>query len=104
MESTIIDIIKAGYLERTINGLIDKIPHTVRRLRDTGGKNHYNYTSEKDFVYGCTFGWIVSKCEDLLMLAKDEKLDEKEYQELSEVVDNKLQLIREKISEVGEFS
>ncbi len=96
MESTIIDIIKAGYLERTINGLIDKIPHTVRRLRDTGGKNHYNYTSEKDFVYGCTFGWIVSKCEDLLMLAKDE--------ELSEVVDNKLQLIREKISEVGEFS
>ena len=103
MASRIIDIIKGGYLEPAINGVIDKIPDTVRNLRDSGGKNHYLYTNEKDFVYGCAFGWMVSKCEDLLITTKDEKLNEYEYQALNEVVDKKLQSILEKISEVGEF-
>jgi hypothetical protein len=40
-------------LKETINAIVI---NNTNMIRSSSGKNHYMY--EKDFVYGCAFGWI----------------------------------------------
>lgn len=102
MEKSIIDIMRAGYLEHTINNLIDQIPGLTIFARNPNVKKYFMYTKEEDFVLGHVLGWIMAKCENVLIAfngGKPIQLDA--YIELGNILNNKMPQIREKIFEMG---
>lgn len=99
--SVFLDIFKAGNLELIVNNVINEIPSFVKILRVTEGRKYYMYKTEEDFVLGWVVGRIATRCEDILTALHGRTLQWGEYQEIRNLLNNKLAQIRNKITETG---
>ena len=93
------DIFKAGSLELIINNVINEIPNLMKILRSTDAQKYYK--TEEDFVLGWVLGRIATRYEEILISLYGRNVDQGEYQEIGNLLKNKLAQIRNKIHETG---
>jgi|GEM_PF-2405490 len=96
------DVIKTGSLELIINNVINQIPTQMKYVRNADVKKYLMYKNDEDFVLGWVLGRIVAQCEVILSgFGGWKTLELSDYQELSNIVNNKMPQIHNKIFETG---
>jgi hypothetical protein len=98
---TSLDIVKTGSLELIIDSVMDQIPSMTRYTRNPNTKKFYLLKNEEDFVLGWVLEMIVAHCDIALRsLSGWRNLEPNEYQELINMVINKLPQINSAFSAI----